>query len=60
MTRARRGRVSFDATSFYRCVSRAFLCDEGKLTGQGFGHPRLGVGECLESLVHVFTIDICA
>ncbi|MCF6459388.1 transposase [Pseudoalteromonas sp. MMG024] len=60
----RRNQVSLVDTPFYhcisRCVRRAFLCGEDKVTGKSYEHRRAWVEEKLLQLTKVFCIDICA
>ena len=64
MTRARRDLVSLDTTPYYhcicRCVRRAFLCGDDRLTGKNYEHRKHWIVERLEQLAQVFAIDICA
>ena len=64
MTRPRKALVSLDDTPYYhvvsRCVRRAFLCGEDRLSGQSFEHRRQWVLERFRCLASVFAIDICA
>nr|WP_309227493.1 hypothetical protein [Zooshikella harenae] len=43
-----------------RCVRRAFLCGDDRVTGQNFDHRKAWMVERLTELVKVFAIDICA
>lgn len=64
MTRARRELVSTDTTPYYhcicRCVRRAFLCGDDRLTGRNYDHRKQWVVERLKALSEVFAIDVCA
>ena len=64
MATARNRQISlFDAQYYHcisRCVRRAFLCGEDKVTGQSFEHRRGWVEDKLLYLTEVFAIDICA
>ncbi|MBM7455904.1 REP element-mobilizing transposase RayT [Oceanisphaera litoralis] len=64
MTRPRSELVSPVDTPYYhcicRCVRRAYLCGEDRLTGQDFNHRKRWVLARLRQLQKVFTIDLCA
>ncbi|WP_125717779.1 transposase [Pseudoalteromonas rubra] len=64
MPTARKNQISLVDTKYYhcisRCVRRAFLCGEDKLTGKSYEHRREWVEEKLLALAMVFCIDICA
>jgi len=64
MTSARRQLIDANATPFYhvinRCVRRAFLCGEDKLTGRSYEHRRSWIVDKIKALSSIFCIDICA
>ena len=64
MTSARRQLIDANATPFYhlinRCVRRAFLCGEDKLTGRSYEHRRGWIVDKIKVLSAIFCIDICA
>lgn len=64
MTSARRTLIDAETTPFYhiinRCVRRAFLCGEDKLTGKSFEHRRGWIVDKMKVLSSIFCIDICA
>jgi REP element-mobilizing transposase RayT len=64
MATARKRQISLINTPYYhcisRCVRRAFLCGEDKLTGNSYEHRRAWVKDKLQSLAQVFAIDVCA
>ncbi|MCL1092063.1 transposase [Shewanella profunda] len=64
MTSARRQLIDANTTPFYhvinRCVRRAFLCGEDKLTGRSYEHRRCWIVDKIKALSSIFCIDICA
>ena len=64
MTQPRSILVSLDDTSWYhcvcRCVRRAFLCGDDRLSGQNYDHRRGWIAERMKELAQVFAIDIAA
>ncbi|MCL1061615.1 transposase [Shewanella benthica] len=64
MTSARRTLIDPETTPFYhiinRCVRRAYLCGEDKLTGKNFEHRRGWIVEKVKALSAIFCIDVCA
>ncbi|MFT5756070.1 MAG: REP element-mobilizing transposase RayT [Alteromonadaceae bacterium] len=64
MTRPRNQQVCLDETPYYhcicRCVRRAFLCGEDKISGQNFDHRKQWLVDKIHQLSSVFSIDICA
>ena len=63
MTRPRSTLVSVSDTPYYhviaRCVRRAFLCGEDRLTGKSFSHRRAWLLGRLRLLTESFAIDLC-
>ena len=64
MATARKKQISLIDTPYYhcisRCVRRAFLCGQDRVTGTSFEHRRGWVEDKLLALGQVFAIDICA
>lgn len=64
MAISRRQLINVDATPYYhivcRCVRRAYLCGQDKLTGQDFSHRRQWIEDKIFTLAKVFAIDIAA
>ena len=64
MTKARSEQVSINDTPYYhcmvRCVRRAYLCGEDKVTGQNYDHRKQWLVSRMRFLSYVYAIDICA
>ncbi len=64
MTLPRRVLIDPQQTPYYHCVSRcvrrAFLCGEDRLTGKNFNHRRGWIEARLQRLATIFAIDLCA
>ena len=64
MTIARSALVAIADTPYYhcigRCVRRAYLCGEDRVSGKSFEHRRTWITERLALLTEVFAIDLCA
>lgn len=56
--------IDIEATAYYhcisRCVRRAFLCGQDRLSGANFDHRKAWVVEKLAELTTIFAIRICA
>lgn len=64
MTQPRKRLVHVDTTPYYhcvcRCVRRAFLCGEDRVSGQSYEHRKAWIVERMAYLAEVFAVDICA
>ncbi|WP_019025137.1 MULTISPECIES: transposase [unclassified Thioalkalivibrio] len=64
MTQPRSSLVSIEDTPWYhvvsRCVRRAFLCGEDRVSGQNFEHRREWIETRILELAAIFTIDVAA
>jgi len=64
MTQSRDSLISLSDTLYYhcisRCVRRAYLCGEDKLSGQSFDHRRQWMIDRIRYLTDVFSIEVCA
>ena len=64
MPRPRKCLISLSNTPYYHCVSRcvrrAYLCGEDKVSGRSYEHRRQWVEDRLMLLAEVFCVDVCA
>jgi len=64
MTIARSQQIHVNDTPYYhcisRCVRRAFLCGDDKLTGKNYDHRKQWIVDKFKELSGVFAIDVCA
>ena len=64
MTISRAQQIDLSVTPYYhcinRCVRRAFLCGEDKLTGQSYEHRRAWIADKIKELSETFAIDVAA
>jgi len=64
MPRARKHLICVDTTPYYhvvsRCVRRAFLCGEDRLTGKSYEHRRGWIEDRVRRLSAIFCVDIAA
>ena len=64
MTQPRKQQVCLEATPYYhcicRCVRRAFLCGDDKVTGKNFDHRKQWLVDKITELSSVFAIELCA
>lgn len=64
MPQSRKSQISLAATPYYhcisRCVRRAYLCGQDKLSGRSYEHRRGWVEDKLLSLTQAFAIEVCA
>ena len=64
MTQSRLSQVCVDETPYYhrmtRCVRRAYLCGQDRVSGKNFDHRKPWAVERLRVLSSVFAIDVCA
>ncbi|WP_240352513.1 transposase [Agarivorans sp. Alg241-V36] len=64
MTRAREQQICLDSTPYYhcicRCVRRAYLCGEDRVTGTSFEHRKQWIVDKFTQLTQVFSVEVCA
>lgn len=64
MPKARKAQICLEDTPYYHCVSRcvrrAYLCGEDKLTKTSYEHRRQWVQDRIHFLSEIFAIDVCA
>ena len=63
MPKPRSLQVSLEATAVYhcisRCVRRAFLCGQDRLTGKNFDHRKQWLVDRMQELAGIFALDLC-
>jgi len=64
MPLARYRLVDIDTTPYYhcmvRCVRRAYLCGDDRLSGNNFDHRKQWILDRVKQLSSVFAVDVCA
>ena len=64
MTVARNQQICVEETPYYhvvsRCVRRAYLCGEDKVSGKSFEHRRQWLIDRIKQVTSVFAIDVCS
>ncbi|MEE1674157.1 transposase [Agarivorans aestuarii] len=64
MTRAREQQICLDSTPYYhcicRCVRRAYLGGEDRVTGASFEHRKQWIVDKFTQLAQVFSVEVCA
>lgn len=64
MATPRKNQIDLSVTPYYhcvnRCVRRAFLCGEDKVTGHSYEHRRGWISEKIKALADTFAIDVAA
>jgi len=64
MTISRSQQIDLSVTSYYhcinRCVRRAFLCGDDKITGKNYEHRRGWIADKIKALSQTFAIDVVA
>jgi len=64
MTVARNQQICIEETPYYhivsRCVRRAFLCGDDKVSGKSFEHRRQWLIDRIKQVTSVFAIDVCS
>jgi len=64
MPRPRKCLINLSDTPYYHCVSRcvrrAYLCGEDKVSGRSYEHRRQWVEDRLMLLAEIFCVDVCA
>ena len=63
MPQPRYTQIDIEATPDYhvisRCVRRAFLCGQDRLTGKNFDHRKQWLVERMQELAGIFALDLC-